>query len=316
MHSISIVIPVKAINEFVRESLGYIQQLDYPDYEVLLFPDVDGGESFPQTRVIATGPVGPAEKRDLALKYARGDILAFLDDDAYPNPEWLNKAMVHFDNPQVAAVGGPAVTPASDNIWQQASGEAYTSWLVSGQYTYRYHPGRLKEVDDYPSVNLLVRKDVFNRVGGFNSAYYPGEDTKLCLDIINLGYKIIYDPAVLVWHHRRPVFRPHLRQVANYALHRGNFARILPATSCKAAYFVPTLFVLFVILFPGLGYFFKGAYPIYWAVLTVYLLLVAINVIRIKRFPLALLTAATIVATHFTYGVYFLKGLLTKKLIR
>lgn len=316
MYSVSIIIPVKAINEFVHESLRYIQQLNYPDYEVLLLPDGNVEESFSQTRVITTGRVGPAEKRDFAIKYARGDILAFLDDDAYPSLDWLKRAVVHFDNSQVAAVGGPAVTPPSDNIWQQASGEAYASWLVSWRYTYRYCPGRLQEVDDYPSVNLLVRKDIFARTGGFNTNYYPGEDTKLCLDIIKLGYKIIYDPAVLVWHHRKPVFKPHLRQIANYALHRGNFARILPATSCKVAYFVPSLFVLFVILFPGLGYFFKWLYPIYWWVVTLYLLLVAVSVIRIKSFYLIFLTAATVIATHFTYGTYFLKGLFTKKLTR
>jgi cellulose synthase/poly-beta-1,6-N-acetylglucosamine synthase-like glycosyltransferase len=312
---VSIIIPVKAITEFVRESLGYIKQLDYPYYEVLLFPDVDTGESFPQAKIIATGPVGPAEKRDLALKYARGNILAFLDDDAYPAPDWLKNALVHFDKPQVAAVGGPAVTSTKDNIWQQASGEVYASWLASGPYTYRYRPGRLQEVYDYPSVNLFVRKDVFAQVGGFNSSYYPGEDTKLCLDIINLRYKIIYDPAVQVWHHRRPVFKPHLRQVANYALHRGNFARTLPNTSCKVAYFIPSLFVLFVILSPGWGYFFKWGYLLVGGTLSIYLMLVVVNVIRIKRLPLALLTAMAIVTTHFTYGVYFLKGILTKQLI-
>ena len=314
MHSVSIIIPVKAINEFLRESLSYIQQLDYPDYEVLIFPDVDGGGSLPRTRVIATGPVGPAEKRDLALEYADGDILAFLDDDAYPSSDWLKKALVHFDNPQVAAVGGPAVTPASDNIRQQVSGEVYASPLVSWQYTYRYRPGRLREVDDYPSVNLLVRRDIFAKVGGFNSAYYPGEDTKLCLNIVKMGYKIIYDPNVLAWHHRRPVFIPHLRQVANYALHRGNFARALPLTSRKIAYFIPSLFVLFIIMFPGLGYFFSGIRYIYWGILALYLLLVILSVVRIKRFSLGLLTAAAIITTHFTYGIYFIKGLLTKKL--
>lgn len=317
MSLVSIVIPVKTINDFVRESLGFIRQLNYSDYEVLIFPDSnEKKESFPGTRVIPTGPVGPAEKRDLAIKYAKGEILAFLDDDAYPDPDWLNRAIEHFNNPQVAAVGGPAVTPDSDNIWQKASGEVYASWLASGQYTYRYRLGRMQEVDDYPSVNLLVRKDVFTQIGGFNSKYYPGEDTKLCLDIVNLGFKIIYDPAVLVWHHRRPVFRPHLRQVANYALHRGNFARILPETSRKPAYFIPSLFVLFIILFPALGCFLEGVYPLYWGTLLTYLVLVMINVIRIKNFPLALLTAGSIIATHITYGTYFIKGLFTRKLDR
>ncbi len=316
MNFVSIIIPVKAINDFIRESLGRINQLTCSNYEVIIFPDEETRESFPRARIIASGPVGPARKRDLALKYAKGDILAFLDDDAYPDPDWLDRALGHFNDPRVAAVGGPAVTPASDNIWQQASGEVFSSKLASGGYTYRYRPGRLQEVDDYPSVNLLVRKDVFARVGGFNSSYYPGEDTKLCLDIVNLGYKIIYDPTVLVWHHRRPVFRPHLKQVSNYALHRGNFARTLPETSRRLAYFVPSLFVLFIVFFPVWGYFFEWVYSLYWIIFTIYLLLVAVSVFRIRRFSLAMLTALSIIATHLTYGIFFLKGLFTKELLR
>jgi cellulose synthase/poly-beta-1,6-N-acetylglucosamine synthase-like glycosyltransferase len=102
---VSILVPLKAPGPHLRECVAHCLALDYPDFEVLILPDepfsrdeffaglpVQGRE----VHIPPTGPVGPAEKRDLALRYARGDILAFLDDDAFPRKDWLKKALRHF----------------------------------------------------------------------------------------------------------------------------------------------------------------------------------------------------------------------------
>src|SRR6516162_3315272 len=118
-------------------------------------------------------------------------------------------------------------------------------------YSYRYVPQAQREVDDFPSVNLLVRRDVFEAAGGFNSKYWPGEDTKLCLKITkDLALKIIYDPAIFAWHHRRELFRGHLKQSTNYALHRGFFAKIYPETSLRPSYFIPSAFTFNCLVAP------------------------------------------------------------------
>jgi GT2 family glycosyltransferase len=314
---VSIVIPVKQINDYIRESVPRILSMDYPNFEILIFPDSESGEAFKRCKIIPTGPVGPAEKRDLALKYAEGEILAFLDDDAYPRSDWLTKAVRHFSNLQVAAVGGPAVTPPHDSIWQKASGAVFESKLGGGKFTYRYLPGRMQEVDDFPSVNLLVRKTDFEKVGGFDSHYWPGEDTKLCHDLVyNLGKKIIYDPDVLVWHHRRNLFRQHFKQIKNYALHRGFFAKRLPKTSLKPAYLIPSLFVLGLIFGPLLCYFYPFLWSFFILTVAVYLGAVTLSVIRLKDLKLGVLTALGIIMTHIGYGTYFIKGLFKRELIQ
>src|SRR3990167_3981385 len=147
---VSIIIPVKKMNDYIRESVPKILELDYPNFEIIIVPDdaasvsrqdasllslrgapTHGGRgrrSNPiltqskKIRIIPSGPVGPAEKRDLAARHAKGDILAFLDDDAYPRRDWLKCAVKHFSNPRVAAVGGPAITPANDTTGQKNSG--------------------------------------------------------------------------------------------------------------------------------------------------------------------------------------------------
>lgn len=106
----SIIIPVKKYNPYCDESLGACSSL-YPGQEILFCPDEPTQVGFSGVRVMPSGPAGPSAKRDLCLREAQGEILAFLDDDAYPAPGWLEAAAEVFQNPEVAAVGGPAVTP-------------------------------------------------------------------------------------------------------------------------------------------------------------------------------------------------------------
>lgn len=317
MKKVSIIIPVREINDYIREAIPHHLQLDYPDYEILIFPDEPSKETFPKTRIIPSGKTGPAEKRDMALKYAQGEIIAFIDDDAYPRSDWLKNAIAHFDDQSVGAVGGPAVTAENDGILRQASGKVYESVLCSGGYTYRYVPGKLMDAEDLPSVNLIVRKDVFAQVGGYDSNFYPGEDTKLCLDIIKVAEKrIIYDPDVLVYHHRRKLFKQHLKQSNNYALHRGYFAKVLPDTSRKFVYFVPSLFVLGLVVGPLLALLFPPLWYVYFAVLLLYSILLIGSTLYPKDVRVWGLAVAGVFLTHVGYGIGFVRGLLSKELIR
>ena len=317
MKKVSIIIPVKEVNDYIREAMIYYNEMTYQNYEILIFPDEATDEKFDNVRIIPSGKVGPAEKRDMSIKYAKGDVLAFIDDDAYPSKEWLQNAMGYFEDDSVGAVGGPAVTALNDNIWQKASGKVYESFMCSGEYVYRYLPRQRREVDDLPSVNLIVRKDVFAKIGGFDSEFYPGEDTKLCLDIIEKARKkIIYAPEVLVYHHRRRLFKEHLKQVTNYAKHRGYFAKKLPQTSCKLAYFVPTMFVLGLVLGPIISTLAPFLWYFYFGILVLYLTLVGCSIQKTESAFLWLLTFAGIIVTHIGYGVFFARGICAKKILR
>ncbi len=265
-------------------------------------------------RIISTGPVSPAQKRDIASNYAKGDVLAFLDDDAYPARDWLKQAVRHFADDSIAAVGGPGVTPKEDNLRQQASGRVYSSILVSGRFAYRYIPKKRLEVDDFPSCNFLIRKDVFQELGGFGVNFWPGEDTKLCLEITKkLGKKIIYEPLALVFHHRRPLFTPHIKQVVSYALHRGYFAKKYPQTSLKFVYFLPSIFLIGLLAGGIISLFFGSIRVIYLSGLFLYVMSVFLFSLS-KKSRLIPFIFFGIIATHLSYGIYFLKGLFSRKL--
>ena len=317
--TVSIIIAVKTWQKNLENCVSKCQELDYRDFEIIVLPDESTGRDCPRmgtvpVSIFPTGPVCPSDKRDLALKYAKGDIIAFIDDDAYPAKDWLKNAVEIFSDKEVAAVGGPAVTPQEDSLLQKASGAVFASFIVSGQFNCRYIPKKRREVYDYPSCNLLVRKSVLAELGGFNTVFWPGEDTKLCLDIVKgLGKKIIYDPGVLVYHHRRPLFLPHLRQVSSYSLHRGYFVKKYPETSFRLPYFLPSLFVIGLILGGVISLFLPSLRILYFIGILSYLAIVFIFSIY-KDLRLILPVFFGIISTHIAYGIYFLKGIFTKKL--
>jgi GT2 family glycosyltransferase len=320
--TVSIIIAVKTWQKNLEECVGKCLQLNYPDFEIIILPDepidkssLPSGEfSVPCIKIIPTGPLNPGQKRDMAISQANGDILAFIDDDAYPDKDWLKQAVKNFTDPEVAAVGGPAVTPCEDTLRQKASGLVYSAFVVSGNYSYRYLPKKTQSVEDYPSCNFLVRKSTMQDLCGFNTNFWPGEDTKFCLDITKkLGKKIVYDPKALAYHHRRPLFSAHLNQAANYGLHRGYFVKRFPETSFKVSYFIPTLFLLSIILGGALSIFFPWLRIAYFLGLSIYLILVFIFSIY-KDLRLIPLVFSGIILTHVVYGFYFLKGLLSLRL--
>jgi len=313
----SIIIPVRTITPYVRETVAHLKRQTEKNFEIIIVTDKP--EKLTGARIIASLEPTPAYKRNLGAKASKGQILAFLDDDAYPDSRWLENAAKIFNEEPVAAVCGPALTPPTDSLRQKASGWVWASPLGSGGAgVCRNRRLPRREVDDFSSVNFLVRKSDFLAIGGFNVNHWPGEDTKLCLDLVKMGKKIIYDPKVLVYHHRRAVFLPHLKQISRYALRRGYFARVFPETSFRIGYFLPSFFtfgllggLVMICLIPWLKI-------IYFSSLAVYSLLLLATGFEVwqkeRNWRLACLVMIAIVATHLTYGFLFPWGFIQKKL--
>ena len=310
---VSVVIACPGPSTYLDEALEGLSRQTRPPHEIIVLPDEEWPVGTTLTaaavRVVPTGRVRPAEKRNLGIELATGDVVAFLDDDASPQPQWLAQACRHFSRDKVGAVGGPAITPPRDPSLAQLGGQVYESPLVSGTARFRYVSERLRKVDDIPSCNLLVRASVLREVGGFNTRYWPGEDTILCLDIVRRGYEMVYDPFAVVFHHRRPLFGPHLRQIGRYAHHRGFFCRVFPQTSLRFSYMVPSLFVLGVLLGPVVCHYAPVLWPAYIGVVAFYLAITFL--FAFKRRPLEwLILWLGILSTHVWYGIRFIQGLL------
>ena len=310
---VSVVIACPGPTGYLSEALAGISKQTLPPVEVIVLPD-DPVEKpllcgdIP-VRVISTGKVRPAEKRNMGIQAAVGDVVAFLDDDASPKPEWLSHACRHFSRPKVGATGGPGITPLRSSRMAALGGDVYASPLVSGGSRFRYVSERFRKTDDLPSCNLLVRTSLLRELGGYNTRYWPGEDTILCLDIVRKGYQIIYDPWAIVYHHRRPLFGPHLRQLGRYGKHRGYFARVFPQTSRRISYMIPSLFVLGVVFGAIAAWFLPVLRIPYFSVLAFYGAATFLAAFH-RNLVDWIITWLGIVLTHVVYGVRFLQGIL------
>ena len=322
---VSVVIACPADSWMLQECLNGIAAQTYANCEVIVLPDggdVQQEKGGPRVRVIPTGKVRPAEKRNLGIREAKGEIIAFIDDDAYPDVHWLEYAVKYFGDPTIGGLGGPGVTPPNDGFLARVGGRVYDNLLVSGNYRYRYRAGGVRrDVDDYPSCNLFVRKDLLDSFGGYRTDFWPGEDTLLCKDIVDRGARIVYDPWVIVNHHRRKLFGPHLRQLGRYAFHRGYFCKRYPSNSLHLSYFIPSLFVAYTLSFALVPMLISSLLTgeaavwtmrAYVAPMALYQLLLAVTTFT-WRLPTWLLTALGVVASHLCYGIQFVRGLCAKK---
>lgn len=309
----SIVIIAARRTAYLDEALAAITRLKRPPAETIVVLDEAPAASLGAARCIVSGPTGPAQKRDMGASAASGALVAFLDDDAYPAPGWLEAAVPHFQNPTVWAVGGPGVTPPGDAFRAQASGWTYASWIVSGPTRFRYVPGPRRAVDDYPSMNLIVRRSAFETVGGFDSAFYPGEDTKLCLELVRRGGGIVYEPGALVYHHRRPVMRGHLRQIAQYGRHRGYFARVFPETSRRFQYFIPSAWLVWLVAGALASVWLEPVRAVFLGTLAFYGIAVGGSAVLAawssRSVGIGAVVLPAIVASHLWYGWHFVGGL-------
>ncbi len=191
---VSIIIPCREIDDNAKRCISHCFNLKNK-IEIMPVPDM-------------VCPGLPATKRNFAMYYAKGDILAFIDSDAYPSVDWLDKALPHLN--EFSAVCGPGILPIGATFFQYIVDLIYRCF----PYSYRVVPKHKRIVKEFPTFNLIVRKD---KALKFKS-YLTGEDSLFCRE---LDGHILYDPQVLVYHSRRPLFKPYWKQVSTYGWHRG-----------------------------------------------------------------------------------------------
>jgi len=312
---VSIIIPCKDIDDYTRECIRHCKQLKFDGYEIILLPD-NSEETIEGVNVIATGSVSPGFKRNIGVRNSNGEICAFIDNDAYPRKDWLTNAVKYFEDSEVGGVGGPGVTPEEDDLVKKAGGYVLSSFMV-GNLSSRYKTKQSFESDDIHSCNFIARKSVVTEADGWNEKYWPGEDTLMCLAIKRLGKKLVDSSDVVVYHHRRSLFKSHLKQVSRFGEHRGFFAKKFPENSLKLTYFFPSLLVssfiagiVLSLVFPFFAYVLLFGVSVY----LVSSLIAAI--LQVKAVKLLFLVWLGIIVTHIVYGSFFLSGLAKRDLKR
>ena len=186
----------------LEESLIHLGKLKYPDYEVIVVNDGSTdrcGEiarKYP-VRLIETENHGLSSARNTGWQAATGEIVAYIDDDAYPDEHWLDYLALTFTKTGFAAVGGPNLSPIEDGWKAQCIARA------PGGPTHVLLSDRTAE--HIPGCNMAFKRDLLEKLGGFDHQFrVAGDDVDICWRVLDLGEKIGFSPAALVWHHRRP----------------------------------------------------------------------------------------------------------------
>ncbi len=310
MVKFSVIMIARAMNDFIKEAMPHLLKQTYKDYEIVLVLEEKTKEKFPKTRIIACGRASPAEARNIGVRNAKGEIIAFMDDDAYPEANWLEVAARDFDDKNIVAVGGPSLVPKNATFFQRVSNKVYE--LSSGKTGIRYSGrGKRKEIDDWPTCNFFARKADFLKVGGFDSQYWGGEDTQVCYSLLKTGKKMIYNPKLVIYHHPRKTLKQHLKQTYFWGMWRGFFMRIYKQ-SRQLTFFIPPLFVLGVIIGGLLSFFSSIIALIYLSVILLYLIYILIIGIKTMNIALFFPVMFVTILTHFSYGFGFLKGIISK----
>lgn len=316
---VSVIIPVRDLSFYLMyENLPAFEKQTWKDFEVIVLVNEHGQydltllKKYKWLRIIPTGKITrPAQKRDIGVRNAKGSILAFIDDDAYPKKDWLKNAVSVFHKKKISCVCGPGILAQKTTMWEKIIDEILISPIGSGGYTYRFLPQKERYVDDYPSMNFLITKKLFMTIGGFNNDFWPGEDSKLCNDIVYVQKeKIYYSPMVIVYHHRRNELIPYVRQHAQYGYHRGAFAAVGDKNSLKVSYFLPSLFLLYLLLIIIALPIFHAftLLPLFaYVVLSMYIGIKA--AISQKNISFLLYVPYTMFLTHIVYGASFIKGM-------
>ncbi len=209
---VSILVATLNSEKTIDECLKAIIGLNYPpdSIEVIV---VDGcskdatvqiAEKYP-VKVISA-PLNAPAAYNYAMKIASHNVLGFIDGDAKVEKEWLNKLISYLDDPQVAGASGGIETWNKENIWSRSIG-----------YDIKHRYERIKKYAvRIATMNLLLKKQVIEEVGGFDEDLPSQYDTDLGFRITNRGYKIAFDPDAKCYHFNRPTVRAYFKQQLQY----------------------------------------------------------------------------------------------------
>ena len=208
--------------------LRSLQNLKYPNYEILV---IDDGSSDP-IRQIADGfnvryhrvepNGGLSNARNTGMQMAEGSIVAYIDDDAFADADWLFFMVQALLEQGASAVGGPNLSPPD---------EEFTAQCV------HHSPGNPTHVllgdeiaEHVPGCNMAYVKADLQGIGGFDVTHRAaGDDVDVCWKLLVREKKIAFSPSAIVWHRRRSSVCAYLKQQRGYGYAEAHLHEAYPS---------------------------------------------------------------------------------------
>jgi len=198
----------------IRDTMEGMKALLYPNFEVIVIND-GSTDATPDivseydVQLISTENRGLSNARNTGYQTATGKIVAYIDDDAYPDPHWLHYLAITYMTTDFVAAGGPNIAPAGDGKIADCVANA---------------PGGPVQVlltdtvaEHIPGCNMSFLKKSLEKIGGFDPRYRAaGDDVDACWRVQDQVGEIGFHPTALVWHHRRDSWSMYWKQQQGY----------------------------------------------------------------------------------------------------
>lgn len=209
--TVSVVICTHNRADALEKALDALRYQTYPHFEVVVvvgpctdrtgevmeaFADRVRGLDIPERNV--------SKARNLGIRSAQGDLLAFIDDDSVPDPLWLQELVRGLDDPEVGAVGGPVLDDTGCRLqWRYA---IVDRWGDAETGTEHRRLGHLDHPDSWRvpfavGTNSLYRRDLLVRLGGFDEHFtFYLEEPDLAVRLVDRGYRVHTHDRGVVQH--------------------------------------------------------------------------------------------------------------------
>ena len=306
---VTVIIPHR-VGENIENTLAGIYMSDYDKNNIEIF-QAEGTH--------------PTVQRNECIKQASGDIVYFIDNDSMINPNNIKKAVEIFEtNENVAIVGGPAihnVNSSKEKYIDKCMRSYYAVGPIANRYSVNKTSSREGTDRDVILCNLFIRLNVLFEAGLFNESLYPNEENALIDKILSLGYKLMYDPQIIVKRPPRSSLRLYIKMLLNYG--RGRFEQLYRDFNKKNLIFtLPAFFSLYIIFLPIVLFIFLITkivflalyfipFGLYFAVTLLAGIITALKekgfINKIKGF---FVFPYMFFITHFFYGLGFFYGII------
>lgn len=206
---ISVVVCTKNRCDNLKRYLPSLLNQTYKDFEVIILDNgstdntketvEEFGKKHNNIRYFFYPQKGLAISRQYAFDKARGEVIVSIDDDCTVETDFLYQIKKTFEkNKNIGIVGGNVI-----NIG--FTGNARWKGLGYLDKYGRYHVAKDRsEATIFGSANLSIKKSIFEEVGGFDPLFYLLEEADLCCKVRKSGYKLIYNPKIVIRHFYTP----------------------------------------------------------------------------------------------------------------
>ncbi|PEQ14235.1 hypothetical protein B2G71_01100 [Novosphingobium sp. PC22D] len=299
-----VTVVVVARNEAQRigACMASLSVQDFGAFETILVDDGStdatvalARQALPSLRVISSPTRSISRNRDIGWRAGRGEFVAFLDADCIAPPHWLTSLVRAAERTGAAATGGGNVPPAETSPHYAALALMLDTFVGSRGSVQGKVPREGAFVAHLPGLNVLIRRDALEIVGGFDPRFARmGEDVDLSIRLRNLGFVLRVEPEATVIHRQRADLRAWTRNMRAYGRGRTWLLRRHP-NAMSPLFLLPPLTLL--------------ALPVYVPAIAAYAGWVALRGGRPGLWPRV---AALFGATHLAYGLGQIEGLFVR----